>query len=377
MASTRLAVVVVVAIAATAASLGAASGPGRPKQPSKRFAALLEQYRHGDASTASDTFAKWKDKDVLAEVPLPLDTGDPWVRAAYAALHTEAALRNNTFGIGRGVGPFARENWGLMGEFETHSRDAALLIKDLTAFAKDHHDETLLTFCRDWYVMTISYLLRAGRYPARMGLWNIVDHDFSEDAQIHLLLGAVAEGASRPSKRFSCPPWNGPHGCFSPAQEAIWQYRHAIRADDSLIEAHLRLGRVWHLLGRDRDARPELERALRGAQAAGNSYLTYLAGLFLGEVDEETRYLDRKLDLAAEHYRIAVAAVPLAHTARVSLGQALVRAGHDDGWLVAREMFAGESAERPAVLDPWTYYRWAQLWQVDRYVADMRTVVHR
>ena len=59
-------------------------------------------------------------------------------------------------------------------------------------------------------------------------------------------------------------------------------------------------------------AAPGVESAATPTQSGGNTYLTYLAALFIGEVDEETRDLDQKLDRAADDYRIAVAAIPLA-----------------------------------------------------------------
>lgn len=368
--------------------LGAApSAQVRPRvatQPSPRFLSLWSMYRRGDADAAVEAFARWKAKDVAAEAALPSADADPWARVALATFHTEAGFRNNTFGRWAQGTPteIVLGGWGLADVYEVHSYRAFLLVKEVTEIARRTHDDRLLSFVRSWYITTMSYCLRWRLPDTLRDLWDIVDHEFGDEPEIRLLIGSVAEARAQPRAVggiVSPGIFRGPHGGVRMAgsgpaggpgagQEAIFEYRHALKDAPGLFEARLRLGRMLHLIGREEEATKELTRALADAQAARQTFSTYVAGLFLGEIDEEVGH---DLKAAIAHYRAAVEAYPYAHYGRLALGQALVRSGNEEGWLEARKMFDGEGAQ-PAVVDPYGIYQYGQYWQIVPRLREMR-----
>src|SRR5579871_3434428 len=363
-------------------------------QPSSRFLTLWSMYRHGDGDAAVDAFSKWKPRDVAVEALLPPDQSDPWSKAALVLLHTEAAMRNNSFARWNDKLPGSINDggWGLVNIFEVHSHQASLIVRDLTSLAKRSRDDRLRAFVRQWYIVAMSYCLRWRLQYAMEDLWDLADHDFGDDVEVRLLMGAIAE--SRASHGIRASPKgvgvtclgignrNGPHGCvaFSPpsrgpgnGQEALFEYRHALEQDPTLDEAHLRLGRMLHLVGQNVEARVELTRALESDVPGHRSFVTYLAALFLGEIEEESG----EMPAAIAHYREGVNAFPLGHMGHLMLGQALVRSGDTDGWQELQRMFAGESAASPAAVDPWALYPYAQYWQLVPRLLDMRREVRR
>jgi len=357
----------------------------RPPQPSGsvRFVALLDCYRRGNADEAVETLSKWKEKELQSEAIIPAGNDDPASREAFVALLTEAGIRNNNFARYReGTHTFVfLGGWGLEDVFEPLSYRAFLQIKELTQWARSHHDGAVLDFCRNWYVLTISFTLRWDRRDAESGLWDIADHEFRDDPEMHVLLGSVGEaraGPLQPTMQFDCPwpDWyHGTHGCLltSMLQEARWGFRGALKDDPPPLEARLRLGRILHLVGQDEESRELLDQALAEAKATHHLFVTYMAGLFLGELDEEAGHLTD----AIEHYRDAVAANPTAHTGRLALGQALVRSGDNDGWIEVRAMFDGEGPDHPAAEDPWAIYASAQFWQQADRLRVMREAARR
>jgi TPR repeat protein len=131
------------------------------------------------------------------------------------------------------------------------------------------------------------------------------------------------------------------------------------------------------LIGWEKEARVALERGLADSDETHNVFGTYMASLFLGEIDEEMHGVEDKLAQAARHYQLAVEAVPRAHMARLALGQVLVRDGKDNGWLVARQMLEGEGAVRAAVPDPYAVYLFAQDWNLASRMRIMREWVRQ
>jgi tetratricopeptide (TPR) repeat protein len=379
--------VVSLLVAGLSAAPAAQVRPRGVTEPSGRFLSLWSMYRRGDADAAVDAFSKWKPKEVAAEAMLPSTSDDPWSRAALATFHTEAGMRNNTFARWSVDSPsaFNLSGWGLAPVYEVHAYHAFLLVKDLTAIGKRTHDDRLVAYARSWYIIAISYSLRWRLRDAMLDLWDLADHDFGDDPEMRLLIGSIAEsrsmlGGSGHNSCFGLGFFNGPHGCIwiSPTtgaggpghgQEALFEFRHALKEVPTLTEARLRLGRMLHLIGRNDEAREALTRALAEAQAAHQLFTTYMAALFLGEIDEEAA---RDLPAAISHYRIAVDALPFAHYGRLMLGQAMTRSGNEEGWLEMRRMFDGEAADHPQVTDPYGIYQFAQYWQIVSRLRDMR-----
>jgi predicted Zn-dependent protease len=231
----------------------------------------------------------------------------------------------------------------------------------------------------------VSYSIRAKADYATEGLYAIANHEFSEEPDIRLLIGSMAEanaGPFQPTAAFRCGQpsyFLGPDGCvlIMPAksdtrvpkgeQEAVWAFRTALKMDPSLTEARMRLGRMLYLVGQMAEARNQLEQSLAEATDEKITFIAYLSALFLGELEEHEGHMTT----AIARYREAVKLEPGAHTANVALGGALLRAGYKDAWIEARRMFDGEGLRSPAPLDPWVFYRYSQFYKV---AADLRAM---
>jgi tetratricopeptide (TPR) repeat protein len=367
------------------AGTGVAGAPldGQTPQPDESFQQLLDRYRNGDAEAAAIAFSAWPDARVDADARVPADATDAWALAALAVLHTDAGLRNDTFGRYRkGTPNFINlGSWGLESVFEVHSFTAYRLVEDLLARAKADDDARLLAFGRSWYILAVSYCLR-WELDCAGGLFQKALHHFGDDPEIRLLDGSAAEALMTGRSRgflgiqlgsIELGETSTSHGVFgAERQEAEWALRRALKLNPALVEARVRLGRTLYLLDRNEEARTELERASTDAHAERHLFATYLSGLFLGELAEHTGDLSG----AIPYYRDAVASYPGAHTAAVALGQALVRTGlGETGWPAARAMFGDEGRGRAAVLDPWSIYRGAQYWQEASRIRLMREMV--
>jgi tetratricopeptide (TPR) repeat protein len=359
--------------------------PQAEGRASKEFRAILDEYQRGDADAAADAFAEWSAERVEADAVVRPATNDVEAMAALALLHTEAGIRNDTFGRFDEDTPthVIVGDWGLERSFEVHSYTASQFVERLVKIARSENNPGLLSFCRSWYVLSVSYCLRWSRH-CMGGLVSKADHFFKDDAETLLLLGAAAESAAMP--RGFRDMLGGPftrqlsessqtHGDIGPErQTAEWAFRKALELDPAMVEARLRLGRLLHMLDRDREAEELLARALEDGGQANHLFVRHLAAFFLGEIAEESE----RMDDAVRFYRMALDVYPRAHTAAVALGQALVRTGAvDDGWLAARRMFDGEGEGGAAALDPYAVYRAAQHYQSASRVAAMRKMVRR
>lgn len=340
------------------------AAPSPLGRPSARFQLLFLQYRRADSDAAIDALSKWTEGELLAEaVPSPND--DIWTRAALVAFLTETGMRSGKFGYYSFYSPqwILDKSWGLDKNYEVYAFRSYAIVKDLTRTATLRHDDALLQFCARWYVMTVSYSLRYRR-PARIGLQAMADHDLIDTVEIRLLIGSVGEPLGEPIGSPPPPPRIIPPGI----QQGLWAMKEVLRRDPANVEAHLRLGHLRRLINENIEARAHLERALHDATERRLSFLAYMAGIFLGELDEhENRIAD-----AITHFRAAVAADPGAHLANIALGDALLRSGDASGWAEARQMFDGEDQNHPKSLDPVYYYRFAQYWNLAALLREMR-----
>jgi tetratricopeptide (TPR) repeat protein len=124
-------------------------------------------------------------------------------------------------------------------------------------------------------------------------------------------------------------------------------YEDAIAADDSLIQARVRLGRVLWRLGNREAAQAALEASL---ERSADPLHSYLAHLFLGQVHEDSG----RLAQAVEQYRLSLALDPSAQTAAVALSHALHSAGEGEearGVLRQALALAGRRALRDGYWD--------------------------
>ena len=146
--------------------------------------------------------------------------------------------------------------------------------------------------------------MRNGR-PSFSGLQAMADHELGETPAVRLLIGSLIEprvGPFMPTATMGARPglFMGPDGLayqkacadpcprVTPTQEALYLLHRAVDADPALVEAHLRLGHVLHLINQNTEAKPHLERALRDAREQHLNFLVYMAGLFLGDVPSTT-----------------------------------------------------------------------------------------
>jgi tetratricopeptide (TPR) repeat protein len=101
-------------------------------------------------------------------------------------------------------------------------------------------------------------------------------------------------------------------------------FADAVRSDEGLVLARLRLGRVSWRLGDNDGARAALEAAIARSTDASD---LYLGRLFLGRVHEDAG----RLDAALREYARAVAHDPQGQAAAVALAHAQVLAGDAAG----------------------------------------------
>jgi hypothetical protein len=134
-------------------------------------------------------------------------------------------------------------------------------------------------------------------------------------------------------------------------RDAARAFERALAADPSLLEARVRLARVYTLLNNDARAMPLLAEVLA---SSSSSEWGYLARLLLGAIHERGGRADEALKL----YRAAVADRPRAQAGYLALSQLLYASGDGQGAAgVLEQLFAqGLSAAMP---EPWWDYAFA------------------
>jgi tetratricopeptide (TPR) repeat protein len=368
------------ALGTTGRVVATAPRPHVPAEPDARgrasaeFETLFDTYRNGDAEGAVERFSRWEGDRVAEEARLPDGDDSAHALAALALFHTEAGMRNLTFGRYRDDTGMELHLgfWGLEDVFEPHSYRAYQLIQQLIGIAKARGDRNLLQFCKSWYIVSISYCMRWG-YDCGEQLVERGEHEFDgeDDAEYLLLLGSRRSGGLRHQEPGDVMVRDMQ---LADMQYARWAFQKALKKNPDLVEARMRFGRLLHFANEQIDAARELERALADARASNHLFAEHMAAFTLGELHEEADEMDE----AIRYYRIAFDLYPRGHTAAIALGQALVRSGHGpEGWAIARDMFAGEGPGAAAALDPFAVYRFAQYWQSGSRVKAMREVVRR
>ena len=357
---------------APAAGAGASAQANNPLA-SASFMRLFGEYRRGDAGAAVEAFARWPEKRVQSDAHLPPGTEDSASLSALAILHTEAGTANGRFGAFRegtsrrlpGLG-----FWGLEKIFEPHSFESYRLMEALISRAEEAADGSLGGLALSWYIAAMSFCHRSGRFACTQSLMEKGESHFGDNAEFRLTMGSTKQDTRMTRVRADRIRF---FGLQKMAQFPEWTLKQALRRDPTLVEARLRRGHLLHVFFNDPDGRRELERALDDARAQGQTWATYLAALFLGEVREDAD----ELEDAERYYRIAVDATR-AHTASVALGAVLVRLGRrEEGFDVGRRMFGREAQGAEPVSDPYALYHYAQYWQQGDRLAAMRAQVRQ
>jgi tetratricopeptide (TPR) repeat protein len=353
--------------------------------PSSSFDEIFTEYRRGNADAAVAAFTAWQPERVAAEARVG-DPQDAKTLAALALLHTEVAMRSGRFGR---LAPNAPKRilltgWGFGDYFEVHSYSAYAIVDRLLKRSRAEDDRGLFSFGKNWYILALSYCVRQNNRLCVRELMDKGEHDLdgAEDPEFLLLIGSLEEPVrvARPGDRRRMPIPFYPQGpgwmVFQSkrAQQARWAFGRALERDPNLLEARMRLGRVYWVTNERQRSERELTVALQQAQASGNEFVTHLSALFLGELYEEME----RMDAAVANFRIAVSVFPHAHTASLALGQALVRTGKgDEGWAIGRQMFGNEGPGVAPAVDPYAIYFAAQSWNGASRLRAMRAALRQ
>jgi tetratricopeptide (TPR) repeat protein len=144
---------------------------------------------------------------------------------------------------------------------------------------------------------------------------------------------------------------------------AVEDFEQALALDEQFFEARLRLGRVLWRLGRGREAREALERAVMETSGA----MRYLAHLFLGQCLED----DGDLPGAIDHYSAAVALRPDTQIGAVALAHAQSLRGRSER---AREIVEGALSQsgRRRTVDPYWNYLMGVPETAEALIEDLR-----
>jgi tetratricopeptide (TPR) repeat protein len=175
---------------------------------------------------------------------------------------------------------------------------------------------------------------------------------YPEDPPLELCLGVYEERMARysvvdESLARDIYPSDHVAGWRRLLEKALVAYELAARAPDLSVEARLRKGRIRAQLNDRKRAREDLEPL---AASGDPPFITYLALLLLGDVDE----LDKTPDRAAAHYRDALALFPASQAPFIALSRLSDERGDTGGardWL--ERSFALSTNRR---VDPWGVY---------------------
>jgi len=311
----------------------------------ENYHALIDRYIGGDFDGAIDALASWAftDTDYRRMRHYWSARSDPGRRKAAVLLHFETAI-----------------------QLGTHERDLRAVTDRHLAIA-----EAVVRiggepdFERLWRLTYISYRHSQLRLPdAHRPIHELLDR-FAHDPELLLAHASLLETYLTPLARGV--PRLAELGHITPLLVVAAAFRDALKADPTLAEAHVRLGAVLLRLEKPKDAIRELD-ALdpRGLPA----FLAYLRALVLGAAHER---IDAA-DVAAGHYRDAIAAYPEAQTGYIALMHLLQKRGDRAEALDVLERWhaVGQTTERR---DPWWAYWHGQYWLLQHRLKILRAHV--
>jgi len=255
---------------------------------------------------------------------------------------------------GRAVGQEGGAHWEL----------ARLLLDSI--YPRPSKDEMV----RQWYIATTAYMQSLHQWGQAQTNLRRAMALFPSDAGLLLLNGVLHEVFAAPQSQNALPPPGVRFGIGSEKSElrqAQQFLQQAVKADPSLPEAHLRLGRVTGLLGDHDEAIAELKKA---AAALTDPQLQYYAALFLGHEQEA---LGRS-EAAREQFVRAARLYPTAQSPLFALSHLASRDGDPAGVLPAIRQVLTLPITDPQREDPWWAYNIAHVRNADVLMAEMRKV---
>jgi tetratricopeptide (TPR) repeat protein len=162
-------------------------------------------------------------------------------------------------------------------------------------------------------------------------------------------------------------------------EKATEHYRAVLKADPSLVEARVRLGRVLRLRGQLKEARQELEAAVTSMRESAPvpmpafgppMVMPYLGEMFLAEVIEEEGGAAGATE-ALTRYQDIVRRWPSCQSGLLALSRAYEARGDREAALSALQPIAREQGKRWCV-DPWWSYELGQGWRFGAFIRSLR-----
>ena len=239
---------------------------------SSDFTTLLARYRGANADAAVREFATWSNRRYESEANLTTaQRADPWTAAALALLYLETDLHR--LGIEKGIDSALAD--GTYKPFEIGVslvlRGQRLLGDVVLPWVSQSGDLGLAAFCRDWLVVRHTALPGGIWGEAMEKSWrDLAEQYFFDDPQMATILGIVQAKAMGPfayGGRLELGENNPKGGVITAggrtyfainARDAEIAFQRALTNDASIVEARLRLGRLYQAIGRTREAHVEL-----------------------------------------------------------------------------------------------------------------------
>jgi tetratricopeptide (TPR) repeat protein len=372
-------------VAATVALNGSNASPLAPPDPrqtstgplSPAIAAFVVRCQRSDCGSAAAEFAKWDVRRVAIETPAAESVNDLTL-ATLVVLHTGAAIAQGAFG---GVQVESRTD-------APHFASALSLVGLLTRRAKDNPG--LRAFCSNWYILAASLWCSGGHHAAAERTLRGGHGLLGDDPEFLLAAATVDEALMGPYQNaaaaglahgpaainFNVREMKTTSGGFLTAEylDAERRLRKVLSLRPDLVEARLRLGRVYFVLDRFTDAQPEFERVLAEAPRGSHPYAAAVAALFLGQLYERAG----RFDDARKAYETAIGIAPVDQAPHLALGHLLIASGRvDDGWAVVRRMLQGPGGAPKTSPDSYHQYRMGQYWQASLRISALEGWVRR
>lgn len=222
---------------------------------------------------------------------------------------------------------------------------------------------------RRWYVATSAWLQRDGHYDnTHIARGREI---FPDDPDLWMLTGALHESYASPAIQTAVRSAVLPTGIKlaveserSEIRDAERFLRHATELKPDFAEAHIRLGHVLALLGRDTEAAEHLK---SGLGATDEPLLLYYGSLFLGAVEEKLGHDDS----STAAYQRAATLYPNAQSPLLGLSEVARHQGQrDEATRQIEKVYALEPRSRDD--EPWWTYTYAQGRHADTLLEDVR-----
>jgi tetratricopeptide (TPR) repeat protein len=302
-----------------------AAGTAQNADPLHAYRAAIILYQTKQADAAMRAAESWKPESVRRETLPLVNDRNPRLAPGVALLMTELARRD------------ARS------ESSERIAVAELLVRSLRRDSPEIRE-----FQERWYTFMVSVLTEELN---PVGARPLIDRGLrlvGDSARLLLMSGLAFEMTTYPHT--ACPTANcepiGEQAAARNLQQAADAYRRATVLDPHLTEAHLRLGRVLHVLGDPGGARQELAEVERISSRADT---LYLAALFRSDLNQD----EGDLQAAAAEAERAVSIAPEYPSARIALAHLSDRLGlFDRSRQIVNQLF-----RIPQAGDPWWQFR--------------------